>query len=231
MRREADNSRIAVRPYSKLDGTNVSGYSRANGNKKKIIREERKLRTDSKDLVRDTKDDDFGRAQFDLERIDTSSAALKPELPAAAKNYQVKAQNKATKQKARANKRARRQTKKELKQKQKNLKEKQKLGAMKNDTRVSSQQSAAATAFNPPPNGSPKFMSEEWKKQRLEENQASWKADEERRKREEGIKHDASQHNAKLGYEVTSVPEEQARKMQTDKDRKDAKDPKGAGYV
>jgi hypothetical protein len=208
MKREEDRNRVQVRPYSKLDETQVKGYTRANGNKRKILKEERKLKTDSKDLVRDTKDNEFNKAQYDLERIDTTSAELKPELPVADKKHRVKMEERAAKQKARAEKRARRKARKE---------EKQKLKDANADTRVSEQ--------------SPRFMSQQWKAQRLSENQAAWHADEEKKKREAEIKREADEHNAKLGYKLTPVSEEQARKIQFDKDRKDAKDPKGAGYV
>ena len=192
MNREEDKSKVKVRSYSKLDDTRVSGYTRANGNKRKILKEERKLKADSKDLVKDTRDDEYNKAQYDLERIDTTSAELKPELPVADKKHQIKMEEKAAKQKVRAERKARREAKKEEKQKLKVQKEK--LEALNTDTRVSNQQA--------------RFMSQEWKAQRLAENQAAWRADEERRKRETEINHQA---------------EEQARK--------DVKDAKGAGFA
>ncbi len=194
MNREEDKSKVKVRSYEKRDDTRVSGYTRANGNKRKILKEERKLKADSKDLVKDTKDDEYNKARYDLERIDTTSAELKPELPAAARNHQTKMETKAARQKAREERKARREAKKEEKQKLKVQKEKEKLEALNIDTRVSNQQA--------------RFMSQEWKAQRLAENQAAWRADEERRKREAEINHQA---------------EEQARK--------DVKDAKGAGFA
>lgn len=168
MIREGDKSKVQVRSYKKLDDTQVNGYTRANGNKRKILKEEKKLRTDSKDLIKDTKDNEFNKAQFDLERIDTTSEELKPELPVAAKKHQIGVQNMAVKQKARAEKKARRLSRKQQRQQARELKKKQE--AVNSDTRVSS--------------SSPKFMSPEWKAQRLAENQAAWKADEEKKKRE-----------------------------------------------
>lgn len=86
---------VDVSSYTKDNGTIVDNYRRSAPRKNELIRDERNIKRDSNDLMKDTRRDNFEKAQFDLYAIQNESSRVQPGLRGAqaAKEKRIAAQN------------------------------------------------------------------------------------------------------------------------------------------
>ena len=86
---------VEVNSYTKENGTEVNNYRRSAPRKKELLRDERNIRRDSNDLMKDTRRDDFEKAQFDVYAIQNESSKVQPGLRGAqtAKEKKIAAEN------------------------------------------------------------------------------------------------------------------------------------------
>lgn len=70
---------VKVSGYERLDGTPVREHTRTvSGRKKDILRDERELSGQAHNLIKDTKNDDYYKSEYDLYDIDRRAGKLQP---------------------------------------------------------------------------------------------------------------------------------------------------------
>lgn len=77
-RRKKDrrSEKVEVRPYTRSDGTEVGYHERSPPRKKDLVRKEKNIRTESRELIDDTKHDRYGKAEYESREIENNARAL-----------------------------------------------------------------------------------------------------------------------------------------------------------